>query len=79
MIGVDVDFARKNDNLKRLIVQNEQIQYVDMQSAFCDAKGCLTNVLVDGVKRLVTWDRAHLTEDASNYFANALLVRAILK
>jgi peptidoglycan/LPS O-acetylase OafA/YrhL len=79
MTGIDVDMIRKNDNLKRLITQNAQIQYVDMQKVFCDARGCLTYLLADGVKRLVSWDRGHLTEDASNYFANALLIREILK
>lgn len=79
MRGVDVDFMRKNDNLKRLIEQTDQIQYVDMMGIFCDSKGCLTRFGAKLDQNLTTWDRGHLTELASDYFARRLLVPTILK
>jgi hypothetical protein len=79
MKGVDIDFIRKNDNLKRLIEQTDQIQYVDMMSLFCDSKGCLTRLDPKLDHNLTTWDRGHLTELASDYFAKHLLVPMLLK
>ena len=79
MRGVDIEFMRKNDNLKRLIKQTEQIQYVDIMGAFCDSKGCLTRLGSTLDHNLITWDRGHLTELASDYFAKHTLVPAILK
>jgi peptidoglycan/LPS O-acetylase OafA/YrhL len=79
MKGVDIDFIRQNDNLKRLIKQTDQIQYVDMMNLFCDSKGCLTRLGSQLDHNLTTWDRGHLTELASDYFAKHLLVPTILK
>ena len=77
--GVDIDFIRKNNNLKPLIKQTDRIQYIDMMNVFCDPKGCLTRLGSGQDHNLITWDRGHLTERASDYFAKHTLVPAILK
>jgi hypothetical protein len=79
VIGVDMNFMRKNDNLKRLIVQTDKIQYIDMISVFCNVHGCLTRIGAELERNLTSWDRGHLTEIASGYFAKNLLVPKILR
>jgi hypothetical protein len=50
-----------------------------MMNVFCDLKGCLTRLGSELDHNLTTWDRGHLTELASGYFAKHTLVPAILK
>jgi hypothetical protein len=76
--GVDTSFMRKNDNLKRLVVQTPQIQYVDLMNLMCNVKGCLTMIGTKIDHNLTTWDRGHLTDIASDYVAANLLVPIIL-
>ena len=79
MIGVDIDFIRKNQNLKRLVIETEQIQYIDLMNFFCNPTGCLTRIGASLDHNLTSWDRGHLTEIASDLLAKKLLVPAILK
>jgi hypothetical protein len=77
--GIDQKFVRENENLKRLIIQSPKIRYLDLIDFFCDARGCLTRIGEQFGFNLTTWDRGHLTDIASDYLANKLIVPAIIQ
>jgi peptidoglycan/LPS O-acetylase OafA/YrhL len=62
-----------DSNLNKFVKQNSTVTYVSVVASLCNSDGCLTRVGEAMPEDLLTFDLAHLTENASKYVAAEIL------
>jgi len=78
LVGVNWQMVEVNDTLKRGFKSSARLAFVDIQSVFCAADGCLVYLGEDRQAGLTSMDDGHLLPIASDYLARQLLVPMIL-
>jgi peptidoglycan/LPS O-acetylase OafA/YrhL len=75
--GVDRDVIRRDILVKRNFKRSNHRVFVDVIDLFCNQQGCLTQVIGENGADLTSWDFGHLTQAASDYLAEKILVDAV--
>jgi peptidoglycan/LPS O-acetylase OafA/YrhL len=75
--GVDRDLIRRDILVKRNFKRSDNRVFVDVIDLFCNQQGCLTQLIGENGPELTSWDFGHLTQAASNYLAEKILVDAV--
>lgn len=76
-IGVDKEVIHKNTILKRNFNNSKNKIFKDVIDLFCNEQGCLTRIGKDQTLPLTSWDFGHLTQTASDFLAQKLLVEEV--
>ena len=79
MVGVNQEVLASNRALAAEFKNTAGSVFVDVQSVFCNAAGCLTYFDTQDKTSVTTWDYGHLTPAASDYLAKMHLAKVILE
>ena len=76
--GIDPTYIELDRKLKASFPSRSDASYLSIEDSLCQSKGCRVYIGDNVMEGLTSWDFAHFTPVASEFFAKSALVPAIL-